>query len=468
MTLAVFPSQIRGLGFNVLKSPAFKTLVQSAPNEYETRIPQTTNPVWTFQLVYNYLKDFPLDLLEDAITTDFRMMMDFFLSNQGERASFLFTDPDDNYVGPAVLNDEPNAPLAQLQVVTDGAGNYYSPLQRTFGGTFYEDITDLNTSDDGGSTLAIYADGVLMTGGGVDYTLSTSPGLALPTASYMGLYIKWTGTNAPSAPTLSKVAGSLPAGTYFAKTTYVTSGGSGETTASAESSLAIGVGTPSAPTLSSSSGGSLGIRTEYYKITYVNSFGETVGSAEANLALTDGELANLASPAAAGDATSWNVYGSTSEGTETLQNGSPIAIGTPWVEPTSGLTTGGASVPGSTTALGDLVIDSPVSGRNISGWNAYVSNSSGAEEKQNSSPIAISTNLTVSSVATGAVPPAVDSSASPSAPVTAQFNFYFRVRWGTDSQDFEKFMNDLWCIGGDYSKNGQGTLTLRTARPNPL
>ena len=68
----------------------------------------------------------------------------------------------------------PNAPLAQLQLVNDGAGNYYSPIQRTFDGGLYEDVTDLN----GG--IAVYANGSLCssgTGAG-QYTL-TGPGLAL-------------------------------------------------------------------------------------------------------------------------------------------------------------------------------------------------------------------------------------------------------------------------------------------------
>lgn len=70
----------------------------------------------------------------------------------------------------------------------------------------------------------------------------------------------------------------------------------------------------------------------------------------------------------------------------------------------------------------------------------------------------------------------------PPAPVTAQFNFYFRVRFDSDSQDFEKFLGagssagappagqggGYWTIGGENSQNGSGTLVLRTARPVPL
>lgn len=52
-----------------------------------------------------------------------------------------------------------------------------------------------------------------------------------------------------------------------------------------------------------------------------------------------------------------------------------------------------------------------------------------------------------------------------SGPITAAFNFYFRMRLATDSQDFEEFMGGLWTIGGQGSKNGSGQLKIQTARP---
>ena len=52
----------------------------------------------------------------------------------------------------------------------------------------------------------------------------------------------------------------------------------------------------------------------------------------------------------------------------------------------------------------------------------------------------------------------------PATPVTAQFNFYFRVRFSEDNQDFERFMEDIWTIGGSGSKNGSGTIKLHGLR----
>ncbi len=99
---------------------------------------------------------------------------------------------------------------------------------------------------------------------------------------------------------------------------------------------------PGAPTLSSVAAGTLAATTYYVKITYVNAAGETLPSAEANLAVAADYVLSVASPAATSGASGWNVFVSTATGTETLQNSSPIAIGTAWQEPTTGLIAGSA------------------------------------------------------------------------------------------------------------------------------
>ena len=73
--------------------------------------------------------------------------------------------------------------LAELQVVTDGT-NWYSPVQRSWGGLFYEDVTDLN------GAINVYANGALQSGGGGSYTLG-GPGLAISGYSFNGLYLQW-------------------------------------------------------------------------------------------------------------------------------------------------------------------------------------------------------------------------------------------------------------------------------------
>jgi hypothetical protein len=104
---------------------------------------------------------------------------------------------------------------------------------------------------------------------------------------------------------------------------------------------------PLAPVLSSVTLGALGAATYYAKITYVTPTGETAASLESSLAVAANNLPQVAAPIADTQAlaTGWNCYlGSTSFG-ETLQNATPIPIGTAFTLPTSGLTTGGAALP---------------------------------------------------------------------------------------------------------------------------
>ena len=118
-------------------------------------------------------------------------MMGFLMARGGQFDDFLFEDPDDNFVGPAMNPSSPNL-QAQLQLFSDGAGNWYSPIQRNMGGMFWEDITDLNGS------IAVYANGALQTSG-TDYTLA-GPGLAIPGNSFLGMYLAWAPQSPPAAP----------------------------------------------------------------------------------------------------------------------------------------------------------------------------------------------------------------------------------------------------------------------------
>ncbi len=97
---------------------------------------------------------------------------------------------------------------------------------------------------------------------------------------------------------------------------------------------------PSTPSLSQVSGGTIAARTNYVKTTYLSANGETLGSTEASYATSANYLLKVASPSTQTGAVSWNVYVSTSTGTETLQ--ANVAIGTAWTEPSTGLVAGSA------------------------------------------------------------------------------------------------------------------------------
>jgi len=177
MSTPVFPT-LAGITFPSLKTSEFNTIIQDSPNKMDTRISQTRNPFWHWEAVLDFIDDTP------ALTpTEAQVLRGFQMQLGGSAGDFLYTDPTDHSVGPALISASPNL-AAQLQVVTDGLGNYFSPVQRIMGG-FAEDITDLN------GAIAVYDNGVLKTGGGVDYTLS-GPGLAVSGSSFMGMYLAWT------------------------------------------------------------------------------------------------------------------------------------------------------------------------------------------------------------------------------------------------------------------------------------
>lgn len=108
---------------------------------------------------------------------------------------------------------------------------------------------------------------------------------------------------------------------------------------------------PSPPALSSSVGGALAQRTYFVRLTFTDTNGgESTGSiVSASYVVPASQVLVVQTPVLAFTKTwngvtynGYNVYISTSEGTETLQNNSPIALGTNWTEPTSGLVVGRA------------------------------------------------------------------------------------------------------------------------------
>jgi len=379
MSLPVFPS-LPGLTFTSLKAPGFKTLNEESSNGYESRLPQYTNPIWKWTLVFDFLHDF----FWGGFTTvsELRTLMGFFESNQGSAAAFLYTDPDDNYVGPALVGGAPNTPLAQLQLVSDGAGKYYSPVQRTLDGVGYEDVTDLNGS------IAVYLNGTLATAGSGanEYTLE-GPGYAIPGYSWLGMVLKW----GPGAPAW--------AGSH----TYA---------------LNLEILDPSG---------------HIQKATARGWAANTNWALNTEIVDSNGNVQKVTTAGLGGaTAPTWNTSGTTNDG---------AAVWTYQASAGGNAGTSGSSIP--------TFNDTGGSAQDGAGTLVW--------EDQGYYP-------------------------GPPAPVTAQFHFYFRVRFDADSQDFEKFAGigssagqppsgqggGYWTVGGSESQNGTGTLVLRTARPVPV
>lgn len=111
--------------------------------------------------------------------------------------------------------------------------------------------------------------------------------------------------------------------------------------------------TPAAPTLSQVVAGALAATTYFVKLTYVYASGESLAGAEANFAVSINNVLVVTPPSTPNGAngvaaaTGYNVYVSNTagggSGAETKQAG-PIALGTAWTEPNTGLV-GGAVPP---------------------------------------------------------------------------------------------------------------------------
>jgi hypothetical protein len=123
------------------------------------------------------------------------------------------------------------------------------------------------------------------------------------------------GVDIPGPTTLSQIVGSHP-GNYFVRYTYYTTNGY------------EGAGHP----------------------------GQTKASVEQSFTVTAGNDLTVASPTAAMGLTGWNVYISSTSGTEVLQNATPIPIGANWTQ-NAALQTGTASPPSSDTACGGTAQD---------------------------------------------------------------------------------------------------------------
>jgi hypothetical protein len=123
------------------------------------------------------------------------------------------------------------------------------------------------------------------------------------------------------------------------------------------------IAAPAAPSLMQSAGGSLGAATLYAKATYVDRTGETTASSETSLAVSTGHLLTVAAPSSPpASAIGWNVYVGAASGGETRQNAAPLALGSAWTEPPSGLIAGTAPPAVNTTGwdVFDCFVPDPV------------------------------------------------------------------------------------------------------------
>lgn len=447
---AVYPAVVRGLTWTVLKTLGFNTIEQSAPNAYATYISQSSNPVWSFQLVYDFLKDFDIQLAQSQLYTDLRLLMGFFGARRGKWDDFLFLDPTDNFVGPGVFDSLPNTQFAELQVVTDGAGNSYSPVQRAMGGqllasgTFVEDITDLKPVPNGPYGNATGA-------------MTFTSGHPLGNWTFA---CKWSNWLFPTLPSDAVVQGIYPvivcSFVHDRSNAYLEYG----------SGYDAWAGT----------GGGAGVEFPYTQPFVANFsstefYGMSIGTTPAALTneLISARLfeTNLyLGPPPQADAMTITNVGFAVYYTTATTPAAPL-FAAPFTIPTG---------QGCAYAL-------PLTAEAHAAIIGYPNGSATATPStQPTTQIFVYDNGVLQVAGTDyallgpglAIPGASFMGMylhwlhTPTGPVTAEFNFYFRVRFDTDMQDFENWANNWWTIGGSNGSSGSGYIKLKTSRPNPL
>lgn len=181
MSMQVYPT-IRGLTWQGKRTPRFDTLVQQGSSGREVRLAYYTDPLWTWELNYNYIKDNPNDLIPTKTETDLVILQGFFLQMQGKLTPFLYDDVNSG--------DTPGAGpwdsvTAQPIATGDGTTTTFQLIRTT--GEFVETIQAPWTSPE----PKVYLNGVLQTYG-TDYSVDATGHIIFATAPSLGVAITAT------------------------------------------------------------------------------------------------------------------------------------------------------------------------------------------------------------------------------------------------------------------------------------
>lgn len=87
MSTQTLPSLV-GLGFDVIRTPVWDTVIQANISGKEVRMAQQTYPRWRWDLKYNILR-------ADSTNHELQDLVGFFNARQGQFDTFLYADADD-------------------------------------------------------------------------------------------------------------------------------------------------------------------------------------------------------------------------------------------------------------------------------------------------------------------------------------------------------------------------------------
>lgn len=174
MSNSVFPSSLNGLIWPVIKTPTFNSIVQPSVALWELRGSFSPYPQWQWELGYSVLRQY-------GANVEYQTLQNFWLARQGLFDSFLFTDINDDSVTTEQFGTGDASTVAFQLIRHFASGGFAEPVYNVYGAAF------------SGAPL-IYDNGVLKTGGGVDYTLSASGLVTWNAAPAAGHALTWTGT----------------------------------------------------------------------------------------------------------------------------------------------------------------------------------------------------------------------------------------------------------------------------------
>lgn len=173
MSNLIYPV-LNGVTWNIVKKPEFSTIVHKAVSLREFRLSLTPNPLWNYQLTYDYLPE----------TSDYATLLGFFAQHAGSYDSWLFDDTSDDTATQMIF------------ATGDGATTLFN-FKRSLGGFgFSETLYYISANP------VIRVNGVTKTLG-TDYTLGAfisgsstirNGTITFTVAPGNGLVIDWTGS----------------------------------------------------------------------------------------------------------------------------------------------------------------------------------------------------------------------------------------------------------------------------------
>ena len=102
----IFPKDLPGLTWSIIKAPKFATRVQTSVSGRELRVADQLYPIWTWTLTYDFLRDGFDTRFGNALgagSRELRELMGFYTRQQGSFQTFLYDDPsDDNAVNQGI------------------------------------------------------------------------------------------------------------------------------------------------------------------------------------------------------------------------------------------------------------------------------------------------------------------------------------------------------------------------------